>query len=133
MNDKGKIILGLIVFLVAVTFPLWRGVFAQGAAPDVALPQGEDVKCIEPRAYMAANHMNMLDSWRDAVVRQGQKTYIASDGAEYDMSLTKTCMRSDCHASRTEFCDKCHTYADVAPYCWDCHVTPDQVSPKGEN
>ena len=130
MNDKGKIIAGLIIFLVAVTFPVWRGVFAKDAPPDVALPEGT---CIESRDYMVANHMNLLNQWRDALVRNGEKTYTASDGTVYDISLTKTCMQAGCHESRQEFCDKCHTYADVDPYCWDCHVTPDQVSPKGEN
>jgi hypothetical protein len=132
MSDKGKIFLGLIVFLGAVTFPVWGGVFAKSPAPEVTLPANEK-NCIESREYMVANHMNMLDSWRDNFVRQGQKTYIASDGKEYDISLTKTCMKSGCHDNKAEFCDKCHTYADVDPYCWDCHVSPDQVAPKGGN
>ena len=130
MSDKGKIFLGLIVFIVAVTYPMWGGVFAKTPAPDVQLPDG---KCIESRDYMVANHMNMLDQWRDKFVREGQEIYIASDGTEHAISLTKTCMKSGCHDNKSEFCDKCHTYADVDPYCWDCHVAPDQVAPKGGN
>jgi hypothetical protein len=69
---------------------------------------------------MRADHMTLLNEWRDLVVRENQRTYTATDGTEYEMSLTKTCL--DCHSNKEEFCDKCHTYADVSPYCWDCHV-----------
>ena len=121
MNDKIKIILGLLVFVAAVTFPIWNGLIAsaKGAAPELVLP-ADQKNCIESKEYMIANHMNMLDSWRNQVVREGKKFYKASDGKEYEMSLTNTCLK--CHTDRTKFCDRCHEYSDVAPYCWDCHV-----------
>jgi hypothetical protein len=69
---------------------------------------------------MKAEHMQLLDVWREAVVRRGERTYVSPDGKEYDMSLSNTCL--DCHANKTEFCDRCHNYASVQPYCWDCHI-----------
>lgn len=122
MSDKGKILVGLLVFIAAVTFPFWRGFIAAGEPPEIELPAGE-TRCVEDAAWMKANHMNLLDDWRDQVVREEKKIYKSTvDGAEYEMSLTRTCM--GCHKQRANFCDRCHTYADVKPYCWDCHVEP---------
>jgi hypothetical protein len=55
-------------------------------------------------------------------VRQGQRTYVATDGKEYMVSLTNTCM--DCHRDKAKFCDRCHDYVQVSPTCWNCHNTP---------
>lgn len=131
MNDKPKIILGLIVLVIAVTFPFWNGLIAKGEPPAVELPKDEK-QCVRDREWMIANHMNLLDTWRDDVVRQGDRSKITIAGKTYEKSLTRTCMSAACHANRATFCDKCHTYADVTPYCWDCHVTPDQVKGKGD-
>ena len=66
--------------------------------------------------------MTLLNQWRDSVVRNGERVYVADDGTKYNMSLTKTCL--DCHANREKFCDECHNYVGLEPYCWNCHVTP---------
>jgi hypothetical protein len=71
---------------------------------------------------MRATHMEMLDEWRDRVVREGERMYQASDGKSYEMSLTHTCL--ECHSNKAEFCDACHNYTAVTPYCWDCHIDP---------
>jgi hypothetical protein len=71
---------------------------------------------------MRAEHMNVLDKWRDQVVRQGVRTYTTPDGRQFEMSLSNTCL--DCHNNKAEFCDRCHGYASVRTYCWDCHVDP---------
>jgi len=122
MNDFGKIIFGLIVFLVLATFPAWYGMVAsgRGEAPEVELP-ADETQCVESLEFMKANHMNLLDEWRDALVREGQVEYTSETyGDTYEISLTRTCL--DCHSNKEQFCDKCHNYADVDPYCWDCHV-----------
>jgi hypothetical protein len=143
MNDKGKIILGLFVLIVAVTYPMWRGLMVKGAGSPIAenqlqIPKGQ---CIESKEYMIANHMALLNSWRNSVVRNTQNDVqmyqsLTYKGKKFEMSLTRTCMKSGCHADKTKFCDKCHTYADVKPYCWDCHVAPGTANPpstaKGE-
>ena len=79
-------------------------------------------QCVESREFMLANHMHLLDQWRDAVVRDGRVEYtsVSYPDRTYTMSLTGTCL--NCHASRDNFCTRCHDYANVDPTCWDCHV-----------
>jgi hypothetical protein len=79
-------------------------------------------KCVESKSFMRAEHMVMLNDWRDLVVREGDRIYIANDGKEYVMSLQNTCMK--CHSNKKKFCDECHNYLAVKPYCWDCHIQP---------
>ncbi len=126
MYDAGKIITGLVIFLVIITIPIWYNV-ASGKNDeklDPSLPKAEK-KCIEPTDYMRESHMDLLNQWRNAVVREGEHNYISSDGETYRMSLTDTCMK--CHADKEKFCDRCHEYVDLDPFCWDCHVVPQEV------
>lgn len=121
MNDRPIILAGLLVFLAAVTFPVWYNVAAgtHREAPAVTLPAAERA-CVAPRDVMRASHMQLLVSWRDDVVRRGARLWTTPDGRRYDKSLTATCMR--CHTSKAEFCDRCHDYAGVSPTCGNCHV-----------
>ena len=64
--------------------------------------------------------MDLLIRWRDWVVRDGDLKYVASDGKEYVMSLTLTCL--ECHSNKDKFCDQCHNYVAVAPNCFGCHL-----------
>ncbi len=129
MYDGGKIIAGLVVFFVLLTFPVWYNVGADPyQEPELQLPEDE-TECIEPTQWIRDNHMTLLDEWRDAFVRDdGETIYVSSTGKEVEMSLQKTCM--DCHDTYEEFCDKCHVSAaaDIHVYCWDCHVEPEEVS-----
>ena len=127
MFDSGKVIAGLIVFLILVTAPLWYGAISGrgGEVPELVLPvelEGQD--CIRDTEYMRASHMDLLNQWRDDVVRKGERVYEAPDGRRYVMSLQNTCM--SCHYNKTEFCDRCHDYMSVEPYCWQCHVEPQE-------
>lgn len=121
MYDAKKIITGLAIFIVAVTFPFWYG-FTFGESTDrpelVTPPAG--TQCVEPKAFMKANHMDLLNDWRDAVVREGRRVYVSSDNKEFPMSLTSTCL--GCHGKKDDFCGRCHDYVGVRPYCWDCHI-----------
>jgi len=122
MYDAGKIILGIVIFLVLITFPFWftPALGNPDYRPEPELPAG---KCVESREYMVHWHMDLLDEWRDSVVRDGNRMYVSSEyGDRYEMSLTRTCM--SCHTSKERFCDRCHDYTGVDPYCWDCHVEP---------
>jgi len=122
MYDRMKIVVGLVLFIVLVTFPFWR---AFGAAtptpPDLAKPV-RGSQCVEDTGWMRANHQQLLNQWRDAVVREGRKEYTSTDGTRCEMSLSKTCL--DCHENQQTFCDRCHEYADVQPTCWNCHLDP---------
>jgi hypothetical protein len=127
MYDGGKIILGIIIFVVLFTSPIWTNMLSpdEAKAPDIKLPKGHK-ECVMDKEYMTAYHMDLLNQWRDNVVRQDIRYYDKDgkpfylNGKRVEMSLTKTCM--NCHDSRADFCDQCHNYLDVHPYCWDCHV-----------
>ncbi|MBW2145832.1 MAG: sulfate reduction electron transfer complex DsrMKJOP subunit DsrJ [Deltaproteobacteria bacterium] len=123
MYDSGKIITGLIIFLVLITFPTWYNL-VQGKAsyvPELKIVTKEK-ECIEPTPYMRANHTELLTLWRESVVREGDRVYVGAGGKKYIMSLQNTCM--NCHSNKTEFCDRCHNYSAVTPNCWDCHIAP---------
>jgi hypothetical protein len=123
MHDTGKIVTGLVLFLVVVTVPMWIH-FARGTVPEIPEPviavAGEN--CVRDADYMRTYHMDLLNEWRDDVVRRNDRIHVAPDGKAYDKSLSRTCM--GCHYNKTDFCDQCHDYAGVTPYCWDCHVEP---------
>lgn len=122
MSDKKYIIIGLIIFVVIVTFPLWYNRGKAAPVPELILTDKAKAAkvCVRSTDFMKAEHMRLLDVWRDAVVRRGAKIYVSPDGKEYTMSLSNTCL--DCHSNKAEFCDRCHNYASVRPYCWDCHI-----------
>jgi hypothetical protein len=128
MFDAGKVITGLVIFGVLVTFPLWYGALS-GRADEVPQPElaahivGQH--CIRDAEYMRAKHMELLDEWRTRVVREGEHIYEAPDGRRYVMSLQNTCM--GCHSNKVEFCDRCHDYMGVTPYCWQCHIEPTEA------
>ncbi len=133
MSDKPKIIAGLVIFLALATFPFWYAQLApalgavpflhsQAAPEPVLTPPTDGSHCIEEAAWMKAHHMELLNDWRDRVVRDGER-YVEIDGVQWEMSLTNTCMK--CHDNKPGFCEQCHDYLGVAPYCWDCHLTPE--------
>ncbi len=127
MNDAGKIIGGLVIFLLLVTSPMWYHLAAGNEAgePELVIPAAAGEVCVADAEYMRAFHMDLLNEWRDEVVRKGDRIHVAPDGKEYDRSLSRTCM--GCHTNKAEFCDRCHDYAAVTPYCWGCHVEPKEV------
>ena len=141
MKDKPVIIVGLVIAVAVLTFPFWYALAGPrgGSPPQVELPAGES-KCVEDRAFMKAHHMELLNQWRDDVVRKGLKEYKSEAyGDIYDMSLTGTCL--GCHNAtdegaasagddptppgRARFCYQCHAYVDVRPTCWECHLVPE--------
>jgi hypothetical protein len=122
MRDRVKIAGGLALFLSLALFPVWQRA-ASGRAPrpepKIAKPQ---TKCVAPGAVMRVSHMQLLDGWRDGVVRRAARTARAADGRLLDVSLTGTCL--ECHPNKKEFCDACHTDLAVKPVCFDCHSEP---------
>jgi len=123
---------GVFVFLALVTFPFWYGKGRTALRPSFQLDTPEiqrlaEKKCIEPTLYMRASHMKLVDSWKAAVVRDGNRWYVASDGRRFSMSLSGNCLH--CHSNKEKFCDACHNYAGVKPACWSCHVVPQEVRP----
>ena len=124
MNDKYKIYTGLIIFVIIVAFPFWYNLGKASPAPEVKLTEKAKAAktCVRPIEYMKTQHMQLLNNWRNSVVREEKRIFINDSGKSFKMSLTDTCM--DCHSEKAEFCDKCHNYTSVTPYCWDCHIDP---------
>lgn len=133
MYDAWKIIIGAIIFVGLIVLPIVYNVVSGKAAlpPQLdldtpAIQKLEEKQCVESTPYMKASHMRLLDFWRNEVVRYGQRSYVATNGREYNMSLTNTCL--GCHSNKDKFCDRCHNYGGIEePYCWDCHVIPEEV------
>ncbi len=121
MYDKGKILAGIALFLVLVLFPVWYGAAQGGPGRPPDLVVGTDAEsCVRDTETMRISHMDLLDEWRNRVVRDGVRR---DEVSGREMSLTRTCL--DCHADREGFCTKCHDYAGVDPDCWDCHNLPE--------
>lgn len=130
MNDKSKIIIGLIIFLVLMTSPVWYNLISGSpvGSPETVIATANEPgrdQCVMPVDYMRTDHMDLLNQWRDLVVREGERVHKAHTGKKFNMSLTNTCM--DCHSNKDTFCDRCHNFAGVDPYCWTCHIEPGEV------
>jgi hypothetical protein len=131
MRDRSLIYLGLLIFLAAVTLPFtYNMAVGAGAMPELEIPKDE-TQCVEPIEFMKSSHMQLLIDWRESQVRENVRTYVSSDGREFDIGLTGTCIQQ-CHTSKENFCDRCHNYAGVqGPYCWDCHIDPENTKWSG--
>ncbi|MDD3581173.1 MAG: sulfate reduction electron transfer complex DsrMKJOP subunit DsrJ [Desulfobacca sp.] len=126
--NRNLILAGIIVFVALITYPIWNLQGKSVPPPDPKLDTPviqkmaeQDRKCIEDKTYMRNYHMQMLDEWRDQVVRNGNREYTSLSGKKYTASLQNTCL--ECHSNKSQFCDQCHNYVGVAPYCWGCHLT----------
>jgi hypothetical protein len=124
MHDKALILVIIMVVLAGLAAPFIYSRMGAGAPwpPKLDPPPGGEKKCVESKEYMRERHVDLLMQWRDARVRHGVLKYTASDGREYVMSLTQTCI--GCHSNKAEFCDRCHDRLSVHPPCWDCHTYP---------
>jgi hypothetical protein len=130
MKDKGKILTGVAVFLGLMAFPVWYNLGSGKASyrPDIVIKTrnvpGRD-RCVLQTEYMRTSHMNLLNEWRDRVVRFDERIHVSPDGRTFERSLTATCL--SCHDNKASFCDRCHDFAGVQPNCWDCHVVPKEA------
>jgi len=116
---------GLAGFLFLVSIPFWFSDQSSKHQPPSLSVSSSKGHCVESRAFMRANHMKLLEKWRDDVVRHGNRIHVSTDGRVFQKSLTHTCI--DCHENREEFCGQCHSTLNVKTYCWECHVTPLEV------
>lgn len=126
MYDKGKIFVGVAIFLALFTIPFWysqaTGEADNDIRPDTSeLTEDGILQCVEDVGFMRSQHMDLLDDWRNDVVRGADRNYVSEDfGTTFDKSLTDTCLEQ-CHTNKSQFCDECHSFAGVKPSCWDCH------------
>ncbi len=128
--DLGKVVVGLAIFVLVFTFPLFYNMGKATSAPKPDI-QTEEIAalaepfCVEEAATMRTSHMRVLNEWRTSVVRHGNSAAPSFKGVRYEMSLSNSCMK--CHSDKAKFCDSCHNYTGVTPYCWDCHFPPKEV------
>ena len=122
MYDSGKVITGLAVFVILITFPIWYNVSGKERVPNPMQPAKKYQQCVLPTDEMRASHMQLLLKWRDEVLREGKRGKIEIAGVKYEKSLQNGCLH--CHESEEKFCNQCHQYVAVDPYCWDCHIKP---------
>lgn len=132
-RNWGLMTLGMLSFVIAITFPLWCGKGKTTPEPTLsldtpAIAQLKEKRCVEDAVFMRVNHMKMLQAWRDEAVREGLRVYTAKDGHMFGKSLTGTCLR--CHSNKEQFCDRCHHYVGAQPTCFSCHVIPEEVKKK---
>jgi len=127
MYDRGKVIAGIVVFIVVAALPFFYNAGKAAKMPEPKLdtpmiqqlPEAERV-CVLPTEEMRERHMVLLDEWRDQVVREGKREYTGFTGKKYTVSLQNTCLA--CHSNYDEFCNECHQYTVQTPVCWDCHI-----------
>jgi len=120
MYHKGYVILGIIIFLILLAMPYWvtaGNINYEDIHKVLAKPKGK--KCIEDVKWMAANHMELLNKWREMAVRCGMRIYHTKNGV-FNVSLVQ-CWK--CH-EYDKFCKRCHEFMEVHPVCWDCHYNP---------
>lgn len=127
MRNKTNIVVGVLVFLLVVTSPIWMNLSKSADASDVQVSLDtptinalDEKKCIYDTEYMRENHMEILHQWKVQVVREGNRYLVTPDGREIEMSLQNTCL--DCHSNYDEFCQACHDQNGVDPNCWTCHT-----------
>jgi hypothetical protein len=125
VNDRPRIAAGLVLVLGIALLPVWQRA-AGRAAPEAPVVAKPGTRCIASREVMRATHMRILDSWRDAVVRDGRPNAFDAGGRAVTASLTGTCLA--CHTNKKEFCDRCHDQLAVKPVCWSCHAGAAEAS-----
>jgi len=126
MDDMEKkiIIGGLLIFLITALFPFIWSNLGENPLPSAMVENSSEEPCVLPSTFMRSSHMQLLDEWRDDVVRRGNSQFVSTDGRVFEKSLSKTCM--ECHSMQQ--CENCHQSLNVHTYCWDCHVLPDMSS-----
>ncbi len=124
MYNSKAVYIGIVVFLVVCTSPFWAGIGSGDyKKPEITLPEeAKGRECVEPVAFMRAEHMQLLNEWRDQALRHDTRVYESSTGKKWEISLQNTCLK--CHDNYEQFCDKCHVTNNVDPYCWTCHILP---------
>ncbi len=130
LSNGIKIIAGILIFVVLITFPFWYGKGKTSPQPALsldtpAIAQLKEIRCVEDKKFMRANHMKLLLTWREAVVRDGKRHYTATDGRIFEAKLSGTCLK--CHSNKQQFCDRCHSYVGAKPNCFSCHIISGEV------
>ncbi len=97
MYDRGKVLLGIALFVAGVTYPVWRGLLNP---PRPATADGEPVETYVDPSLKPPKFHEPLARWRayhPFVIHRGERT-------RYQCVL--------CHDPERH-CDQCHSYVGV--------------------
>ena len=91
MYNGGKIIAGLDRLSSACYIPFpteyWKGqckAEAEDRHPGFRMGQRDGKKqCVESKEFMRTEHMQLLNNWRDSVVRNGDRIYVSTAGQKH--------------------------------------------------
>ena len=88
---KSRKLLWILAVVPLVLFALFQAI-PKGDAETVPLPQPrasviDSTRCIAPKEFMRANHMQVLYGWHNSSVREGKRLYIAPNGSHFEKSL----------------------------------------------
>lgn len=123
MYNAKAVTIGIAIFLIIFSTPFWLSWIGRDYTKTGIVILPDETSCIEDTEFMRANHMRLLDEWRDEALRKENREYkSALNGKVWLISLQRTCMK--CHSNYSEFCEKCHVANSVYPYCWTCHIIP---------
>ncbi|WP_088186428.1 sulfate reduction electron transfer complex DsrMKJOP subunit DsrJ [Desulfosporosinus sp. FKA] len=124
MYKGGRIIASLVVFVAFLGFPFFYNMGKANAEPKNL---AENIKLIEstqhdiePASWMIANHMKLLDQWRQAYVRDGQTIYVNNRGEKFPININT--WSNTVGANSNQFCITCHNYVGVQLNCFSCHT-----------
>ena len=86
LYDGGKIFIGLIIFVAFAAFPFYYNIGKVNAKPEPKTDtpaiqewekQNGKKQCVESKEFMRTEHMQLLNNWRDSVVRDGNRGYMS--------------------------------------------------------
>ncbi len=125
MYDSGKIITGLVIFVLLTTLPFWYNLCDLGAVPTKDPNLSKDMIAYAnlpngvkhpPAEDMRTVHMVML---------KGFHANAEAKLAEQKGKKMPTMSCLGCHNNKEKTCDSCHAYVGVMPVdCWQCHTKP---------
>jgi len=121
MYNARPVCIGIVILVIVLSAPFWVGFFGKDYK-ETGISKPTQEACIEDPAFMRAQHMRLLNEWRDEALRNENRNYVAKNGKNWEISLQNTCMK--CHTNYKGFCEKCHLSNSVSPYCWTCHIIP---------
>ena len=82
LYNKTPVYIGILILVVIITAPFWVGLFGKNyTSTGVTTPK--EAACIENVEFMRAQHMRLLNEWRDQALRHENRTYVATDGKKW--------------------------------------------------
>ena len=80
MYNGGKIITGLVIFVLLISAPFLLNVGQANELPEISLDtpainQLSEKQCVESVEFMRSQHPQLLDDWRSGGTRRADRLY----------------------------------------------------------